>query len=321
MPLGLAGARRVPALARLLRRERPDVFHAHMSSPVACKWGLAAAVAGAGAGGAWRRCSVGAYEPDRSAYLQLRALARGVDRYIAVSREIAAELVERLGLAGGEGRGRLQRRRRRARRRRGAARAARAARRRRDAAAGPDPGPARRAEGPRRPAARRPPRCPDALFVLAGEGPERAALEALAARARRRRPRPLPRSPRGRPAAARRLRRLRPALALRGLLAGGAGGDGGGQPGRLLGDRRHRRADRGRTQRPAGARRATRGRWPRRCGGCSATASCATTLAARARERVDAGLTPRAERATRVAASTRAPGGARGGPRQSLAHR
>ena len=44
LPLGLTGARRLPGLMRLLRRERPAVFHAHMSSPIACKWGLAAAV-------------------------------------------------------------------------------------------------------------------------------------------------------------------------------------------------------------------------------------------------------------------------------------
>lgn len=96
LPLGLTGARRVPALARLLRRERPAVFHAHMSSPVACKWGLAAAVL-ARVPAVLGTVQVGAYEPDRSSYLQLRALARGADRYLAVSREIAGELVEKLG--------------------------------------------------------------------------------------------------------------------------------------------------------------------------------------------------------------------------------
>lgn len=96
LPLGLTGARRVPALARLLRRERPAVFHAHMSSPVACKWALAAAVL-ARVPAVLGTVQVGEYEPpDRSAYCQLRALARGVDRYLAVSRAIAAELVERL---------------------------------------------------------------------------------------------------------------------------------------------------------------------------------------------------------------------------------
>jgi glycosyltransferase involved in cell wall biosynthesis len=96
LPLGLVGARRVPGLVRLLRRERPAVFHAHMSSPVACKWGLAAAVL-ARVPAVLGTVQVGAYEPDRSSYLQLRQLARRVDRYLAVSREIADELVGRLG--------------------------------------------------------------------------------------------------------------------------------------------------------------------------------------------------------------------------------
>jgi glycosyltransferase involved in cell wall biosynthesis len=96
LPLGLTGARRVPGLARLLKRDRPDVFHAHMSSPVACKWGLAAAVL-ARVPAVLGTVQVGAYEPPtRSAYWQLQALARRVDRYLAVSREIAGELVERL---------------------------------------------------------------------------------------------------------------------------------------------------------------------------------------------------------------------------------
>jgi glycosyltransferase involved in cell wall biosynthesis len=97
MPLGLTGARRVPALVRLLRRERPRVLHAHMSSPVACKWGLTAAVL-ARVPAVLGTVQVGAYEPpNRSAYVQLRALARGVDRYLAVSREIADELTGKLG--------------------------------------------------------------------------------------------------------------------------------------------------------------------------------------------------------------------------------
>jgi glycosyltransferase involved in cell wall biosynthesis len=97
LPLGLTGARRVAALARLLRRERPEVFHAHMSSPVACKWGLTAALL-ARVPAVLGTVQVGEYEPpDRSTYWQLRALAHGVDRYLAVSRDIADELVERLG--------------------------------------------------------------------------------------------------------------------------------------------------------------------------------------------------------------------------------
>ena len=96
LPLGRTGARRVPGMARLLRRERPAVFHAHMSSPVACKWGLTAAVL-ARVPAVLGTVQVGAYEPDRSSYWQLRALARRVDRYLAVSGEIATELVDDLG--------------------------------------------------------------------------------------------------------------------------------------------------------------------------------------------------------------------------------
>jgi glycosyltransferase involved in cell wall biosynthesis len=97
LPLGLAGARRVPAMARLLRARRPDVFHAHMSSPVAGKWALAAAVL-ARVPAVLGTVQVGEYEPpDRAARWQLRALSRGVGGYLAVSRDIAAELVERLG--------------------------------------------------------------------------------------------------------------------------------------------------------------------------------------------------------------------------------
>ena len=98
MPLGLAGARRAVALRRVLRRHRPAVFHAHMSSPVACKWGLGAAVASRVPAvlGTVQVISAG-YVPDRSTLLQLRLLARGVDRYLAVSTAIASELADGYG--------------------------------------------------------------------------------------------------------------------------------------------------------------------------------------------------------------------------------
>jgi glycosyltransferase involved in cell wall biosynthesis len=180
LPLGLEGARGVPALARLLRRERPDVFHAHMSSPVACKWALTAAVA-ARVPAVLGTVQVGGYEPpDRAAYWQLRALSRGVDRYLAVSHGIANELVDRLSwprekidvvynavdlaraaveappalreeLGGGEGRPLVLT-------------------------------PARLdAQKGHRVLFEAIPQVPDAVFLLAGEGPEREPLEALAA--------------------------------------------------------------------------------------------------------------------------------------------
>lgn len=94
LPLGLGGARRVPRLARLLRRESPDLFHAHLSAPLAAKWGLSAAVLARVPTVATVQL-VPSFEPDRAARLQLRALAAGVDRYIAVSADIARELSTR----------------------------------------------------------------------------------------------------------------------------------------------------------------------------------------------------------------------------------
>jgi glycosyltransferase involved in cell wall biosynthesis len=95
-PLGAAGAIRVPSLARSLRRDRPDVFHAHMSWPLAAKYALAAAVL------ARVPATLGTvqlfpdFDLDRSNFWQLKALAARVGRYIAVSRDIEAQLVERL---------------------------------------------------------------------------------------------------------------------------------------------------------------------------------------------------------------------------------
>ena len=180
LPLGLAGARRVPALVRLLRRERPSVFHAHMSSPVACKWGLAAAML-ARVPAVLGTVQVRAYEPpNRSAYWQLRALAARVDRYLAVSREIANELVERLGWPAAKVEVTYN-----------------AVDVERVAVAVPPGLREQLGGGEARPLVLTPARLdaqkghpslleaivelPDALFLLAGEGPERTALEARAA--------------------------------------------------------------------------------------------------------------------------------------------
>jgi glycosyltransferase involved in cell wall biosynthesis len=179
LPLGLAGASGVPALARLLRRERPEVFHAHMSSPVACKWGLAAAVA-ARVPAVLGTVQVGGYEPpDRSAYWQLRALAGRVDRYLAVSGEIADELVDRLDwprekidlVYNAVDLARVE---------------VEAPPGLREELGGSETGPlvltpARLdAQKGHRALFEAIPQIPDATFLLAGEGPERAPLEALA---------------------------------------------------------------------------------------------------------------------------------------------
>jgi len=95
-PEGLAGARRVPELVRMLRAERPVVFHAHLTWPLAAKYPLAAAVLA-------RVPAVVAtvqlypdFTMSRSTSLQHRLLAAGIDRYIAVSADIAARLVREL---------------------------------------------------------------------------------------------------------------------------------------------------------------------------------------------------------------------------------
>jgi glycosyltransferase involved in cell wall biosynthesis len=98
MPLGLSGARRVPSLAARLRGQRPDVFHAHLSWPLAAKYALAAAVVARVPAIVATVQLVPDFEVDRSSLLQLRALSAGIGRYIAVSHEIAALLEQRFRL-------------------------------------------------------------------------------------------------------------------------------------------------------------------------------------------------------------------------------
>jgi L-malate glycosyltransferase len=180
-PLGIAGVRRLPALVRMLRRERPDVFHAHLSWPLAAKYPLAAAVLARVPAVLATVQLIPEFELERSSALQLRALALGVDRYIAVSGDIADELVNRFRWPASKVQVIY------------------------NAVAverfGETASPALRTElgaGDARPLVLTPARLdeqkghpvlfeaatriPDAVFALAGEGAERPALEALAAR-------------------------------------------------------------------------------------------------------------------------------------------
>lgn len=180
MPLGAAGAARMPGFARMLRRQGPDVFHAHLSWPLAAKYGLAAAVLARVPATVATVQLFPRFELDRSNLWQLRALASGVGRYIAVSHDIAAKLVERMRwpaekIAVVHNAVRLER-------------------------FGAVDATALRAElagDPKRPIVltaarldeqkglsvllRAAAQLPEAVFVLAGEGPERGALEAQAA--------------------------------------------------------------------------------------------------------------------------------------------
>jgi len=101
MPLGLAGARHGIGLARRLRGERPALFHAHLSWPLAAKWALGAAVLARVPSVATVQL-IPAMALERSSELQLRLLSRGVGRYIAVSSAIAGELDQRFGWPAGK---------------------------------------------------------------------------------------------------------------------------------------------------------------------------------------------------------------------------
>jgi len=170
---------RLPGLVRAVGAERPAVFHAHLNWPLACKFGLVAA--------ALRRvpaivATVHLFVEglmNRNVRLQVRAVGAGVHRYLAVSRHVRDRLAGTIGLS---------------------------ERKLRVVPNGIDPAlftqpadPALRARfggSPDRPlvftAARLSPEkaidvlvsaaplVPEAMFIIAGEGPERAALEARA---------------------------------------------------------------------------------------------------------------------------------------------
>ncbi len=97
LAFGLAGARRMGAFVRTLRRQRPAVFHAHLSWPLAARFELAAAVIA-------RVPAVVAtfhlFPPSplsRVAPLEGRLLGAGVGRGVAVSQAIATSLLDVLG--------------------------------------------------------------------------------------------------------------------------------------------------------------------------------------------------------------------------------
>ena len=97
MPDGVAGAGRVPRAARTLRGLRADVLHAHLTWPLACKWPLAAGLA---ARLPAVLATVQLYLPftaTRATLLQHRALSRRVGRYICVSRFVADACIAHVG--------------------------------------------------------------------------------------------------------------------------------------------------------------------------------------------------------------------------------
>jgi glycosyltransferase involved in cell wall biosynthesis len=97
MPHGLTGVRRIPRLARALRCRRPDVFHAHLTWPLGAKNALLAAMAS----------HTPAVVVTVQLYLdvpvtfgmrvQQRLIGHGVDRILPVSRHNAIRLEGLLG--------------------------------------------------------------------------------------------------------------------------------------------------------------------------------------------------------------------------------
>ncbi len=96
MPDGLKGGRRVPHFVRELRARRPAVFHAQLTWPLACKFGLMSAIlARVPAVVATVQLFV-EFPLDPSIFTQQRWLAAKVGRYIAVSNEVARRMVRKL---------------------------------------------------------------------------------------------------------------------------------------------------------------------------------------------------------------------------------
>jgi glycosyltransferase involved in cell wall biosynthesis len=98
---GIQAAAGIPQLVRELQRERPAVFHAHLNWPMACKFGLiAAALARIPAVVATAQLFVEYQFPLKPVvYLLQQLIAMGVDRYIAVSKHVAQRLHQTYGFS------------------------------------------------------------------------------------------------------------------------------------------------------------------------------------------------------------------------------
>jgi glycosyltransferase involved in cell wall biosynthesis len=96
---GVEGIAGLPRLAAQIRRERPAVFHAHLTWPLACRLGiLAAGLARVPAVVATAQLFVD-LPPSGWTDLQHRVVGACVDRYLAVSRQVADQLRHRFGVA------------------------------------------------------------------------------------------------------------------------------------------------------------------------------------------------------------------------------
>jgi glycosyltransferase involved in cell wall biosynthesis len=93
MPPGVVGLRRTPAFASIIRGVRPKVVHLHLCWPLACQYPLVAArLARVPAVVATVQLHV-RLQLSRRVFLQQRLLTSGVDRYVAVSHDMRDRLV------------------------------------------------------------------------------------------------------------------------------------------------------------------------------------------------------------------------------------
>ena len=96
MPDGLSGARRVWPFSRDLRARRPDVFHAHLTWPLACKFGLVGSIlADVPATVATLQLYV-EFPLNLSILVQQRWIAARISRYVAVSHAVAQRVIHKL---------------------------------------------------------------------------------------------------------------------------------------------------------------------------------------------------------------------------------
>ena len=95
--VSFSGLARLPRLIRQLRRIRPTVVHVHLTTPLACRFALiAAACARVPAVVATAHLYIDV--SSKRVVAQQRVLATVVDRYIAVSKHMGARLRDRLGV-------------------------------------------------------------------------------------------------------------------------------------------------------------------------------------------------------------------------------
>lgn len=98
MPDGLEGARQLPQFIRELQTRRPDIFHAHLTWPLACKFGLVGAIMARVPAIVVTVHLFVEFPLSLSIFVQQRLIAARVGRYLPVSHYVARRLRQTLGL-------------------------------------------------------------------------------------------------------------------------------------------------------------------------------------------------------------------------------